>query len=82
MASPRCQCRPARWWTLRRGSVADAAGKKPPHHHLAAARLSVIHAERIDPNCSEQAIAHILLAMDFIKPGAIARLVSPAEDER
>jgi hypothetical protein len=39
-------------------------------------------AERINPGCTDRAMVHVLLAMDMLKPGAIARLMPLAEDER
>lgn len=49
---------------------------------LLRARLHVMLAERASPYCTENAIHHVLLGMDTLKPGAIARLMALAEDER
>lgn len=49
---------------------------------LQRARLRIMLAERINPGCTDAAMIHVLLAMDFLKPGAIARLMPLAEDER
>lgn len=49
---------------------------------LQRARLRIMLAERINPGSTDAAMIHVWLAMDFIKPGAIARLMPLAEDER
>jgi len=49
---------------------------------LQRARLRIMLAERINPGCTDRAMVHVLLAMDMLKPGAIARLMPLAEDER
>lgn len=49
---------------------------------LVNARLHVMLAERADPGCTDAAIGNILLAMDYLKPGAIAQLMPLHEDER
>lgn len=50
---------------------------------LMQARLRIMKAERARPGCTDpEAITHVLLAMDLLKPGAIAKLMPLAEDER
>lgn len=49
---------------------------------LARARLRMMLAERAQPGSTDRAMTHVLIAMDMLKPGAIARLMPLAEDER
>lgn len=68
--------------------AAGVRGVSEAHHldhafrALQRARLRIMLAERINPGCTDAAMVHLLLTMDFVKPGAGARLMPLAEDER
>ncbi len=50
---------------------------------LHRARLRIMLAERARPGCTDPKVMQlVLLAMDHLKPGAIAKLMPLAEDER
>lgn len=83
MGYSRTNMRPAkRQAGAARAPVSEALHLDHAYSALARARLHIMLAERINPGCSDAAMNHLLLAMDFIKPGAIARLMPLAEDER
>ena len=75
MADPLCQPHVG-------ARVAEALHLDHAYSALARARLRIMLAERINPGCTDAAMNHLLLAMDYLKPGAIARLMPLAEDER
>lgn len=63
-------------------NVSHALAVEQAYSALARARLRIMLAERATPGITDAAMIHVLLAMDFLKPGAIARLMPLAEDER
>jgi len=65
-----------------RGPVSGALHLEQAFSALARARLRIMLAERAQPGCTDVAMVHVLLAMDYLKPGAGARLMPLAEDER
>ena len=66
----------------RASNVSGALHLEQAFHALSRARLRIMLAERAQPGSTDRAIIHVLLALDMLKPGAIAQFMPLAEDER